>query len=296
MALANSHSRSSPGLDPSLSERGYAIVRRLFDAEEIQSLRASAQDAVAEGEREGLITSRPGIEGTMRHDTRDLLSIPQLRHVLLDQRVVEVVRELLGGEPVYFGDSSVRIGKNGERGWHRDNVNRRRWRGGPDWRDPYPVLGCGLYLQDQAHHSGGLAVRPRSHRLGIFRPTWPMLVDAHVGDFIAWTLRTVHAGETVRLRGLPSVPLHPRVQTWLPQSMRVSEDGERIVLFMTFARSGEHLDNYINFLKTRDYMQSTWSRSQFGPDVWREAEQAGLRVIQPVPEYGVSQPRPPAHA
>src|SRR5271155_1196404 len=160
MALANSHSRSSPGLDPSLGERGYAIVRQLFDAEEIQSLRASAQEAVAEGEREGLVTSRPGVEGTMRHDTRDLLSISQLRHVLLDQRVVEVVRELLGGEPVYFGDSSVRIGKNGERGWHRANVNRRRGRGGPDWRDPYPVLGCGLYLQDLAHHSGGLAVRP----------------------------------------------------------------------------------------------------------------------------------------
>jgi phytanoyl-CoA dioxygenase PhyH len=290
MALSESHSRSFSGLDPAaFRERGYAVVRQLFDVEEIQRLRASAREAFAEGEREGLITTSPGIEGTIRHRAGDLLSISSLRHVLLDARVLEVVRELLGGEPAYFGDSSVRIGKNGQRAWHRDNVHRRRWRRGPDWQDPYPLLRCGLYMQDQSRHSGGLALRPRSNRPGLFRPTLPMLVDAREGDFVVWQLRTVHSGEVVRMRWLPDVPLHPRVQTRLPQSMRAPEDAERIVMFMTFARPGAQLDYYMDYLKTRHEMQSAWASSHFGSEVWQAAAEAGLQVIQPVPEYGTLQ-------
>jgi len=200
------------------------------------------------------------------------------------------VRELLGGQPVYFGDSSLRVGKNGARGWHRDSVNRRRWLGGADWQDPYPLLRCGLYLQDQARHSGGLALRPRSNRLGLVRPTLPRLVDASAGDLVVWSLRTVHSGEVVRLRWLPGLPLHPRLQTWLPQSMRASEEAERIVLFMTFACAGPQLDYYIDYLKRRDYMQTAWASSHFGPDALEEAESAGLHVILPVPTYGVPAP------
>lgn len=287
MTLAKAHPRSFSGLDPgAFRERGYTVVRQLVDVQEVQHLRALARGALAEGEGEGLVTTSPGIEGTIRHHVGDLLSISSLCHVLLDQRVLDVVRDLLGDEPVYFGDSSVRIGKNGQRGWHRDNVDRRRWRGGPDWQDPYQLLRCGLYLQDQSRHSGGLALRPRSNRPGRFRPTLPMLVNAREGDFVVWQLRTVHSGEAVRMRWLPDLPLHPRLQTWLPQSMRAPDDGERIVLFMTFARSGAQLDYYIDYLRTRDYMQTAWASSHFGPEVWKAAADAGLRVVQPVPEYG----------
>jgi hypothetical protein len=267
-------------------ERGYNVVRGLLDAQEIQHLRRVAQETVAEAEREGRAGLSPASEVTIRSGPGDLLSMPSVRHMLLDPRVLAVVRELLGAQPLYFGDSSLRIGKNGQRGWHRDNVNRRRWLGGPDWRDPYPLLRCGLYLQDQERHSGGLALRPRSNQLGLVRPTLPMLLDAHAGDLVVWELRTVHTGEVVRLRWLPDLPLHPRVQTLLPQSMRAPEDDERIVLFMTFAAAGAHLDHYIEYLKRRDYMQEAWASSHFGPEALEEAESAGLRVIVPVPTYG----------
>jgi hypothetical protein len=92
----------------------------------------------------------------------------------------------------------------------------------------------------------------------------------------------------VRLRGLPALPLHPRLQTLLPQRMRLPDDGDRIVLFMTFARAGVHLDHYLAYLKSRDYMRSAWAGSRFGGEVWEQAERAGLEVLQPVPEYGAA--------
>jgi hypothetical protein len=268
--------------------RGYLVVRGLFDAAEVQSLRASAREAIEQAQTDGRVALESGPEGAIRFCEGDLLSNPTLRHVLLDPRVLTVVRELLGGQPQYFGDSSVRIGRYGVRGWHRDNVNRRRWRGGPDWNGSYPILRCGLYLQDSSRHSGGLALRPGSHLPGRVRPTLPKLVDARPGDLVVWVLRTVHSAEAVRPRGLTNLALHPRVQTSLPESLRIPEDGERIVMFMTFGLRSVHLDHYIEYLKSRDYMQASWAASSFEADVREEAERAGLHVLQPVPAYGAS--------
>jgi hypothetical protein len=293
--------RSSPAIDPAaFREQGYTIVRQLLKPDEVTRLRATAREVI-EQEPADLLRDLSR-EGTSLVGETDLLCNPSLRHVLLDRRLLRVVEELLGGKPLYFGDSSVRVGKGGIRGWHRDNVNRRRtWHRddinrlrigrGPDWHDePYPLLRCGIYLQDQSGHSGGLALRPGSNRRGRLLPTLPKLVDAGAGDLIVWDLRTVHSGEVVRLRGLPDLPLHPRLQTRLPESLRIPDDGERIVLFMTFALEGSHLDYYLRYLKSRDYALKTWSASRFGPEVWAEAESAGLHVFAPVPEYGAPGP------
>jgi hypothetical protein len=287
MAIPNRQIESPPDVDPyAFRERGYTVVRQVLDPAEVARLRESALETIAELERQGRMATDTGSEGTIRGGGGDLLSISPLRHVLLDPRVLGVVGRLLGGEPVYFGDSSFRVGKNGARGWHRDNANRRRWRGGPDWRDPYPLLRCGFYLQDQSRHSGGLALRPRSNRLGRLRPTLGKLVNARAGDLVVWSLRTVHSGEVVRMRGLPNLALHPRLQTWLPDGMRVPDGSERIVIFMTFALAGDHLDNFLAYMKTRDYMLTAWSDSRFGAEVWAEAESAGLHMFAPVPTYG----------
>jgi Phytanoyl-CoA dioxygenase (PhyH) len=289
MPVLDSLRRSYPGLDPKVfGESGYTIIRGLFEVEEIERLRVQVAETFAEMEQRGRVGTDPGIEGTIRAMDGDLLSIPSLRHVLLDQRIVGAVGELLGGEPVYFGDSSVRMGANGMRAWHRDNVNRRKWRWGPDWHGSYPLLRCGLYMQDHAVHSGGLALRPRSHDDMYRLPTLPKLVESKAGDLIVWNLRTLHCGEVVRLRGASKLPLHPRLQTRLPASLRMPEDRERIVMFMGFAREDPHLEHYLAYLKTRDYMQGAWANSRFGSEVWSEAESAGLRMLRPVSAYGAA--------
>jgi hypothetical protein len=257
----------------------------MLNADEVQRLRGVVIETIVEQERQGRVGFSTDTEGTIRGGEGDLLSNPSLRHVLLDRRLVEVIGELLGGKPTYFGDSSFRIGKNGVRGWHRDKVGRR-WVGGPDWRGSFPVLRCGLYLQDQARHSGGLGVRPGSHLSRRLLPTLPKLVDAQAGDLVVWNMRTVHSAEAVRMRWLPRFPLHPRLQTLLPHRMRVPEDGERIVIFLTFALPGPHFDNYLEYMKSRDFAREAWSHSRFGPEVWAEAESAGWQMLRPIPAYG----------
>jgi hypothetical protein len=291
MQAEDHQSKSCPGLDPvAFRERGYTVVGGLFAADEVERLRSLVVETVAEMEQQGRVAADPGEEGTVRGCESDLLSIPSLRGVLLDPRLLRVIGELLGGEPVYFGDSSVRIGGNGIRGWHRDNTNRT-WRRGSDWHGTYPLLRCGLYLQDHSLHSGGLAMRPKSHKTKRLLPALPELVKSKAGELVAWNMRTVHAGEAVRMRGMPGFPLNPRMQSRLPARMRVPEDRERVVLFMAFGLPSSHLDNYVGYLRNRDYMQRSWSRSRFGPEVWEEAERAGLHMRRPIPAYGTPEDR-----
>jgi hypothetical protein len=272
-------------------QRGYVIVRRLFEPSEIETLRAESVRAMAELQRRGLTITDQGPEGTASYGQCDVLSIPEVRHVLLDPRLVGVMRELLGDRPAYFGESVLRIGKHGGRAWHRDNVDRIKRRGGPDWQASYRILRCGVYMQDQASYSGGLALRPRSNQPGLRAPSMPVLVDAVPGDLIVWDLRTVHCGEVIRLRAAPKLPLHPLLQTWLPDRMRLDDQRERMVMFMTFGLRGPHLDHHIDYLKTRKQNRELWATSRFGPDVWDQADKAGLDVLAATPDYGA-----PPHA
>src|SRR5580704_13355954 len=118
---------SFPGADrEQFRARGYAVVKRVFEREEIEQLRKDAERAMSELERSGLAVDDPGPEGVARYARCDVLSIPEVRHVLLDRRLVSVIAELLGDSPTYFGESVLRIGSHGGRAWHRDNVDRSK--------------------------------------------------------------------------------------------------------------------------------------------------------------------------
>jgi hypothetical protein len=276
-----------PGTDRNhFRERGYTVVKRLFEPGEIESLREDAALAIKELARRGLAANESGPEGVAQYGRCDVLSIPEVRHVLLDRRLVTVIGELLGGQPTYFGESVLRIGKQGGRAWHRDNADRIKRVGGLDWHNPYRILRCGVYMQDQARHSGGLAVRPRSNRPGRQIRSLPVLVEAEPGDLIVWDLRTVHSGEVVRFRLAPKVPLHPSLQTRMPARLRLGDAGERMVMFMSFGLRGPHLDHYIEYLQTREQNREMWATSRFGPDIWRQAADAGLDILGVTTDYG----------
>src|ERR1700683_5059455 len=109
---------SFPAVDrEQFRKRGYTVVKRLFEREEIEKLRADAQRAMSQREHNGIAVDDPGPEGVARYARCDVLSIPEVRHVLLDRRLVAVIGELLGGPPTYFGESVLRIGSHGGRAW-----------------------------------------------------------------------------------------------------------------------------------------------------------------------------------
>lgn len=103
----------------------------------------------------------------------DLYSIPSLRWVMLNEKVLGIARALLGPHPVYYRETSIAFEK--ERGtltYNPYNELHCDARGSPEnihdvWQERdteiYPAYRYAVYMRDYSKHSGGLKVVPGSH-------------------------------------------------------------------------------------------------------------------------------------
>ncbi len=258
---------------PFFEEHGWVLIRDVFTEAEIDAFRAD----VLASEREGL--------------TGDLLSNPRLSHALLDDRILRIATALLGAKPTYYGDSSWYSSNTSPFaiGFHKDNADKFNQQG-PDWDGAYPLLRIGIYLQDHAEHSGGVALRDRSHHTTDCLVGQPFAVPSRKGDVVVWSFRTSHSGFVGRLRVFPSVFVPVTVQNALTVAkqgryvrpgrlFRSMQYPERLVLFMSFGVDGRHLRRYIEYLKTRRFAIVLWQSSRYTDAMRAEIGRRGLGFI-----------------
>lgn len=242
---------------------GFAIVKSVFSLDEVLEMRRRCA---------AIFERTKGKIG-------DVASYPELREVLLDDRVVTIARTMLEN-PVYFGDSTFYANSRFDRHMHNDA------RG--DVEDPscspYSILRMGLYLQDHAFHSNGLKVRPGSHKrvfwnarnglrlfgfggsrlsLKAFRPSWYFNVPSEPGDLVFWNLRTHHAGHAVRLRAIDNFALPPSVEHLVPERFARPMPKDRFAIFSSWGRQSPELDAYIKQLGYSPHYRDYWQRSTF---------------------------------
>jgi hypothetical protein len=258
---------------PQFWEQGYLLIRNVFSGDEIEEFR---RHALERSRRSG-----------------DLLSHPELRKVLLDQRVLGVASQILGGTPVYYGDSTANLGQHSF-GFHKDNADRDDINA-PDWKSRYSQIRFGVYLQDHSCHSGGLRVIPGSHNAVMNPGLKPKNVRSRSGDLVVWNLRTDHAGAAIMLKLLPWLYIE-RGETWgreprillpitrpfrmkIPRQLLASEGPERAALFFSLGLDDAHLERYLNYLKTRAYMVESWKNTEYGADVWEAVKGKNIKVL-----------------
>jgi hypothetical protein len=259
---------------------GYIVVKGLFSPSEI----AAFKNTIAELAR----TSK--MQG-------DALSAAPLRSIMLEERIVSVLKILLGPKVVYFGDSTVRYDANeGSRGFHKDSLG--------DFEDPsstdHPVLRIGLYMQDHARHSGGLKVRRGSHRhaflgrsslkrlfssasphgplkLGSFRLGKAVNLDTEPGDLVVWNHRLFHSGYAVRLKAFPGLCINPRFEKYIPKSWTRPYEGPRAVMFASFGAPSTSLDRFIKDRAEHPSNAAHWPACNFDdPEVIRLCGEKGI--------------------
>jgi len=238
---------------------GYVIVRQLFTPEEVADMRKRAQ-ALPEDER-----------------FLDLLSLPTLRGVLLNERLLEVFRSLIGDDLVYYGDSSVSIDSLAH-GFHKDNPDRND-PNGPDWKGDYPLVRCGIYTQSHKGQPNGLDLRRGSHELTSLQEGEHLQADTEPGDVVFWNGRTTHSGFGITVRGRPIDPesLVGKV-LWRFPMLRDKPKAQRVVLFASFAAPGAHLERFVTALKSREYGVKRALEARHDEEVLEAAKAAGITV------------------
>lgn len=224
---------------------GWILIKGVFSKTEIDTLRSSALESKKENGNGYL----------------DILSNKRVGYIITDDRILNIVKGLLGTDnPVYFGDSSIGIGNIGQ-GFHKDNPDRHKPTG-PDWDiDDYPCLRLAIYCQDHSKHSGALALRDKSHKQSDPTIGKAFFVPTEPGDVIVWNLRTTHSGNSMRFNLFPELVIDPRLYKFIPKALFKAEEKLRVALFMTFGKKAPLLTRYLEYCKTRTYMVETWQNS-----------------------------------
>ncbi len=241
-------------------KNGYTIIRNVYTAAQIEEFRASANASQNQG-------------------VGDLLSNPRMRRALTDGTMVEIARQILGSDDIWYsGDSTYTI-NSGQRGFHKDNTDRNDVNA-PDWQtDRYTVLRFGIYLQDHTRHSGGLNLRSGSHDVAANNVGENIYVRTGVGDVAVWSLRTTHSGNGALLRWPPNATVEPRMVKKLPKWKAKGVGTEqRMAIFAALGLNDAHHDRYVDYLKTRRYMVDIFRKSIYDAETLAEAEKAGLHV------------------
>jgi hypothetical protein len=194
----------------------------------------------------------------------DILSIRALAkydYIFFKPELITVIKHVLATqELIYYGDSSTQFDQ-AARGFHKDHVERSDATT-EDWIGDYGLIRCAFYCEDHARHSGGLKVRLKSHNVEACRSlfdrnrishhagrAWD--VSSEYGDLVMWSMRLTHSGNYKKLRLLPRLVLHPRLETLLPASLALPEQERRYFMSCAFARPGKHFDHYLNNMLTR---------------------------------------------
>ena len=278
---------------------GYLLIKNVFSAEEIATIRQSAETFHQQRDK-----TRSGGDILSNKD-------PVIYRLIFDDRILHAARAILGGELVYFGDSTISYGSH-HRGWHKDNRIPDRFKHTlADWNGKYTLIRFGIYLQDHISHSGGLGIRVGSHepsgmvkrldklkvkglsdiknqrlrtRLSIKASNAygkAIIVDSEPGDLLVWNQRTTHSGNAVRFKGVSKVKFPAWVENKAPQNVQLPYESNRIALFMTYGLDDAHLRNAIEFLKKRKYMVDSWKVSNVSEDTLNEIDAEKLKVMPP---------------
>src|SRR3989344_8498136 len=137
---------------------GFILVKKLFNKDEHSNLRAHVNKLKITVPKEDTVV-KPG----SFYFLGDLFS-KGFGSLVLDDRILNIAKQILGPRLVYFGESTVLAGVSAGRGFHRDSAEPdRQDPHAPDWKvDHFPIIKMGIYLKDFKRFSGGLKIRKGS--------------------------------------------------------------------------------------------------------------------------------------
>ena len=248
----------------SYKKKGYLHLKNVFSKKEIIDLRNYILQNYAQDQSQHLIS----------HD--DLLSNEVLENLILDKRIINTVKSILGPNIVYFGESGWNLGRNltTPSVYHTDNGDRNSY--GPDWEtEDYPIIRVAIYLQDHSKQGGGPLMGSKTYQSYIknmylrvlYQETMGPLsgnfkaIPIEIGDLVIWNLRCTHAGGGLKLK-FTNFPISKRLLKIVPKFMISYCKETRILVFGNFGVQSDQLQRYIKYLKTRTYQVKRWQKSK----------------------------------
>lgn len=284
---------------------GFLLIKNVFSGSEVEKIRNTIDSLTGSEDAKGNIIWPTG--KLTRVFVGDILSKKGLDWLVLDDRLVNITKQLLGTEKiVYFGESNIQIGvASSRRGFHRDSADRQN-PDAPDWKEPgekSSIIKMGIYLQDHKKYSGGLKVRIGSHLIKDFINPKDKNIDnegrgngknydipSRSGDLMVWSMRLAHSANFARLKFLPNLCLSPkwenRIEKRLPFLFRPMPPIARTTAWVAWGAPGPITQRYVDYYVKRGDFVDHWKKSKYNQDIANLASTKGVEMVRPIPEYG----------
>jgi len=243
---------------------GFLLIKNVLSPEEIKKLRDLAYKTIEEDKKKETMF----LHRYAKNHLGCLSNISGFRKLILHDKTIKIAEKILGDKPIFFGDSIFEIGI-GNRGFHKD-TSERKIQNHPDWAEDYPIIRIAFYLEDHKHHSGGLKVRVGSNTTVKTNVGKPYIIPSEAGDAVAFSLRTSHSGNAVRLKIAPNFSLHNSIEKRIPQFLSVPEEKERISIFLTYGLKSGALDRYIDFMVNHKVYKKRIENSEYPESIVKE--------------------------
>ena len=150
----------------------------------------------------------------------------------------------------------------------------------PIGKAKYDVIRFAIYLQDHNKYSKGLMVKECSHLSPKYANRGKIrYIASEPGDLIVWNMRTSHCGNAGIIKGWQNYPIAPSIAKYIPNIFMLSSGPvKRIAFFTAFGANGAHLERYLNYLRTRQYMVNRWRAAEFTTETREFIQTKGVIV------------------
>ncbi|MBV9045079.1 MAG: phytanoyl-CoA dioxygenase family protein [Alphaproteobacteria bacterium] len=265
-----------------LETNGYAIVRGVFDADEVSRLRQLAARHLATG-------GVPQVFGRVQPNAA--VEIPALSWLFASDKVLSLFRRALRTDDIVFtGHADVQ--RDLRSGWHKDSGH-----GPGDYfnGDYFGASNCrvyklALYLED--HVDTGLSVQPATHHdAAIDRNALGLPLASKAGDAILFDVRLTHGGQRrdVVERFLADVVrrlrVGPSVLSWL-HDRYLGRPDRRYSIFFTFGVPNAFTEDFAAGNMRRQLEQTASPFKPLPAALKAELERRGVRIaaaLSPTP-------------
>jgi hypothetical protein len=260
---------------------GYAIVRDVFDKDEVAKLRKVLSEHFSRrGNRHNLGWTQPNAA----------IEVPGISWLYSLPKVVNLFRRALRIDDVVF-TLHCDIHHSPLSGWHKDEGRGAYFTGDYFNAEDCKVYKMAVYLQDHFKTGDGLTIRRGSHRTSSYEAGEEISLDTRAGDVILFDVRITHVGQRadpierqlMRVNRKLTGGNKNRNDIWLLTQLRrlyclARGKRDRLSVFFTFGYPNHFTDTFSRTNMKRQHDQNR-NAARAVPVPLKEAfDQAGVRI------------------
>lgn len=250
-------SKTKENLKYQIEKNGFVVIKNFLSKEEVEIYRKSISNL----------------------SRRESLSISGLNYFSIQKKIINILK-IFVGEKIYYPFLSKPVNEIYQSQAGKSFMHNDVHVGVDDFcfEKNTNIYNTGLYLQSHNNLSGGLKVRPKSHKkicledlnfllklkkvfyfflnkpknisfFQIIRTLLPyksINISIDAGDLIIWDIRLHHSGNAKKLKFFPNISLSTYLENLIPSFLTNLNKQNRYAIFTVYIGDSEYKDRYIN--------------------------------------------------